>query len=75
MSETEIQVYLSEALDQEACKATLIAALESRVCSLQDLGISNREIINSLENLCDDPYQINDDVIFVVIENLVIGEI
>lgn len=75
MSDDEIQVYLSEALDQEACKATLLAALESRVSSLQDLGIINGKIINGLENLHDDPYQINDDVILIVIENLFISDI
>ena len=63
MQNDDVQVYLSDALDQEACKPTLTEALLSRVIALQDLDILNITIIACLENLCDDPYQLNDDVI------------
>lgn len=34
MSSDELEIYLSEALDQEACKPTLTEALKSRVIAL-----------------------------------------
>jgi len=68
LSHTEIESYLAAALDQEACKKTLTEALMSRVMALQGEGISDIAIIVSLEELCDDPQQINDDVIDAVIE-------
>ena len=63
MSNQELEDYLSDALDQEACKKTLTEALQSRVNSLQQRGIPTIKIIACLENLSDDPYQLNDDVI------------
>lgn len=68
MTENDMQVYLSAALDQVACKATLTGALESRVASLLGMGKSQAAVIHALECLCDDPYQMNDDVIEDVIE-------
>lgn len=75
MSDHEIQTYLSQALDQEACKDTLTTALNSRILSLQNWGIPTARILDSLETLHEDPYQINDDVIFTVIETLVIASL
>ena len=75
MSPAIMRGYLSDALDQEACKKTLIEALQSRVSRLQDLGISDAIIIERLEDLCDDPYQINDDVIIYVIESLLLSRL
>ncbi len=75
MSDDEVQVYLAAALDQEACKATLTAALESRVTALQRLDISNARILTGLQNLCDAPYQMNDDVIYDVIELVMIASL
>ena len=71
----DIQNYLSDALDQEACKPTLTAALLSRVVALQALNISNTMIITHLEDLCDAPYQLNIDVIEDVIETILISEL
>jgi len=73
MLKLDIQIYLSEALDQEACKPTLTQALLSRVTELQNLNISNTRIINSLEDMCEDPYQINVDVIEDVVESIIIA--
>lgn len=73
MSPAKIRTYLSDALDQEACKKTLIEALESRVVRLQNHGLSDQIIIEYLEDLCDDPYQINDDVIIHVIESILLS--
>jgi hypothetical protein len=73
MQNDDIQVYLSDALDQEACKPTLTEALTSRVIALQKRDISNIMIIACLENLCDDPYQLNSDVIEDVIEWILIS--
>lgn len=70
MTDEKIQAYLSAALDQEACRDTLLPALHSRVMSLRQDGIADRIIINCLETLCEDPYQINDDVIQDVIHSL-----
>ena len=70
-----MRVYLSDALDQEACKKTLIEALQSRVSCLQHLVVSDTIIIECLEDLCDDPYQINDDVIIYVIESLLLSKL
>lgn len=75
MTNHEVQQYLSDALDQEACKKTLTEALTSRVSELQDSGISQSVIINCLEDLCDDPYQLNDDVIVDVIETILISSL
>lgn len=75
MQNDNIQVYLSDALDQEACKPTLTEALMSRVIALQDLNIPNSTIITHLENLCDDPYQLNADVIEDVIESILISSL
>lgn len=75
MQHHEIQIYLSDALDQEACKLTLTQALLSRVTALQDLNIVNTTIITCLENLCDDPHQLNVDVIEDVIESIYLSEI
>ncbi|GAB5426414.1 MAG: hypothetical protein Crog4KO_35610 [Crocinitomicaceae bacterium] len=73
MSPAKMQIYLSDALDQVACKKTLMEALQSRVSRLQNLGTSDRVIIERLEDLCDDPYQINDDVIIHVIESILLS--
>ncbi|MEQ8673696.1 MAG: hypothetical protein RLP44_11955 [Aggregatilineales bacterium] len=70
MTDEAIQTYLSAALDQEACKKTLTEALESRVIALQKREITATTIITCLKALCDDPFQINDDVIYDVIEGL-----
>ena len=75
MKNDEIQIYLSDALDQEACKPTLTQALLSRVRALQDLHIPNSIIITCLEDLCDDPHQLNVDVIEDVIESIYISEL
>jgi hypothetical protein len=72
MLNEDIQTYLSDALDQEACKPTLTQALVSRVATLQDQNISAATCILCLENLCDDPYQLNVDVIEDVIESIII---
>lgn len=72
MSTQHMETYLAAALDQEACKATLIAALTSRVVELRDRGIAVPTLITSLENLCDDPYQLHDDIIEHVIEWLLV---
>lgn len=58
-----IEAYLSAALDQEACKPTLTAALISRVVALHEAGTSVMTLLECLENLCDDPAQLNADVI------------
>lgn len=63
MSNTQIEVYLSAALDQEACRNTLIEALTSRVCALHDKGVAVLTIIECLENLCVQPGQLHGDVI------------
>ncbi len=73
MTPNDLEIYLSEALDQEACKPTLTEALKSRVIALQQRGISNMTVLICLENLCDDDYQLNDDVIADVMDWLVIG--
>lgn len=73
MTSDDMQTYLADALDQEACKNTLIMALESRVKHLQDEGVATQNIIERLEELCDDAYQINDDVILYVMESLIIA--
>jgi len=75
MSDNEIQVYLSGALDQEACRETLLAALQSRVSTLQELCVSDTTLISCLECLYEDPYQINDDIIFEVIELITISSV
>ena len=72
MHNQEIQVYLSDALDQEACKKTLTEALQSRVTTLQQQQVSDTVIIDALENLSEDAYQLNDDVILDVIEWILI---
>ena len=66
MSDDEIKAYLAAALDQEACKATLRAALVSRVDSLRARGISAHTLIFNLQSMSEDLYQINDDVILEV---------
>ena len=73
MSQAKIQIYLSDALDQEACRATLLAALQSRVASLQHSGIPDAIIMDCLECLHDEPYQMNNDVILEVMELILIG--
>ncbi len=73
MLKADIQIYLAEALDQEACKPTLTQALLSRVTELKALNIDHTTIINCLDDLCEDPYQINVDVIEDVIESIVIA--
>lgn len=75
MQNDEIQGYLRDALDQEACKPTLTEALLSRVVALQKRDVSNSTIIICLENLCDDPYQLNNDVIEDVIESIFISSL
>ena len=68
MTHDEIETYLADALDQEACKPTLVSALTSRVIALQNRGIPMIKIMIGLENICDDPDQINNDVIDNVLE-------
>ncbi|MGB1289086.1 MAG: hypothetical protein ACPG7F_21305 [Aggregatilineales bacterium] len=63
MADKNIQAYLSASLDRAACKPTLTAALHSRITALQHDGVSNLEIINCLEHLSEDPFQMNDDII------------
>ena len=75
MTDEAIQGYLSAALDQEACKKTLIAALESRVAQLQARGISDTRIIASLKHLSDEPFQMNDDVIEDVLESIILTKL
>lgn len=72
MPNDDIQQYLSDALDQEACKKTLTESLQSRVIELQNKQVSNATIIECLENLSEDTYQLNDDVITDVIEWILI---
>lgn len=73
MLTSEIQLYLSDALDQEACKKTLTEALQSRVRALQAMDIPDATIITCLEDLAEDTYQLNDDVILDVIEWILIA--
>lgn len=68
MTDHEAQGYLSAALDQEACKATLTAALKSRVSELEMRGFSGERILSCLYGLCDDPFQMHEDIIEDVIE-------
>ena len=68
MSDNEIKTYLSAALDQEACKDTLRAALISRVKSLRTRGIAPQTLLCNLKSMCKDLYQINDDVIVEVMK-------
>ena len=75
MSETQIISYLSMALDQEACKNTLVSALTSRIIALGKENITTPQIINCLDSMCEDIYQINDDVIEYVMELLLVGVI
>ena len=75
MSEFQIETYLSGALDQEACKNTLIDALISRVITLYEQGITTPQLIKCLNHMCKDDYQINDDVIAHVMELLLVGSI
>lgn len=70
MTTTDIQTYLSNALDQEACRDTLITALRSRVVELQTQGISQVTLFNYLQYLANDEYQINDDIIYAVMDML-----
>ena len=70
LSDAEITTYLSGALDQVACKDTLRGALLSRVDSLASQGISSRIICRNLVHMCEDPYQINDDVIREIVDQL-----
>lgn len=73
MLNDDIQLYLSEALDQEACKKTLTGALQSRVIALQQAQVSNKRIIDCLDNLSVEDYQLNGDVILDVIEWILIS--
>lgn len=75
MSIEKMRVYLADALDQEACKNTLFMALQSRVQELQLSGVHTKTIIDCLDDLCDDPYQMNDNVIQHVMETLIISSI
>ena len=75
MSDIQIEIYLSEALDQEACKDPLIAALISRIIALLNQGITITQLVKCLNHLCEDRYQMNDDVIQYVMELLLIGRI
>ena len=68
MSNEQIEIYLSAALDQEACKATLTTALVSRVAALHEGGTAVTTRVECLENLCDDPAQLNGDVIESVMD-------
>lgn len=67
MSNAQITAYLSAALDQEACRDTLRSALISRYESLRQRGISHAVLVDNLERMCADVYQINDDVIREII--------
>lgn len=73
MLNDDVQLYLSQALDQEACKKTLTGALQSRVIALQQAQVSNKRIIDCLENLSAETYQLNGDVIFDVIEWILVS--
>lgn len=73
MSDTQIEAYLAAALDQEACKATLTAALASRVAALQTGGITVIRLLACLENLCEDTGQLNTDVIESVMDWMLAG--
>lgn len=68
MNTSQVEAYLSDALDQEACKATLIAALTSRVEALHARGIPVLTLIVSLENLADERDQLNTDAIEDVLD-------
>lgn len=68
MTPEQIEAYLSAALDQEACKPTLIEALTSRVIALQSSGVAGITLIQCMENLCEEPDQLNQDVIEAVME-------
>jgi len=73
MLNDDIELYLSQALDQEACKKTLTGALQSRVIALQQAQVPNNRIINCLENLGEELYQLNGDVILDVIEWMLVS--
>ena len=72
MTRDDMTLYLSAALDQEACKATLMAALWSRVDTLRDKHMADNQIIDLLQAIGDDPYQLNEDVIYEVIEEMIL---
>jgi len=63
MTAAQIEAYLSAALDQEACKPTLTAALLSRVAALRAGGVAAITLPQCLENLCDEPGQLNCEII------------
>lgn len=72
MTRDDIKLYLSAALDQEACKATLMAALWSRVDVLRDKHLADNQIIDLLQSISADPYQLNEDVVYEVIEEMIL---
>jgi hypothetical protein len=73
MSSEQREAYLAAALDQEACKATLTAALRSRVVALHQGGAAIVTLIECLENLGDDPDQLNRDVIEDVMDWMLVA--
>lgn len=75
MTPHEISAYLSAALDQEACRETLKAALVSRVVSLRARGIPDFTVCQCLENLCHDAYQLNADTIIEVVAWMSNGDV
>lgn len=72
MTDHDTYVYLSAALDQNACKATLVAALTSRVDELQQRGVALTAIVNQLQQIAAEPYQMNDDIIALVLDELTV---
>ncbi|GIL09120.1 MAG: hypothetical protein BroJett033_6310 [Chloroflexota bacterium] len=68
MTPEQREAYLSAALDQEACKPTLTEALISRVVALRADGAAPLSLIEALENLYEEPDQLNRDVIEAVLE-------
>ncbi len=63
-----IEIHLAEVLNQPACKPTLIEALISHIVSLRENGTPMLTVLESLENLLDDPHQANPEVIEIVME-------
>lgn len=68
MTTQQIEAYLSAALDQEACKSTLTDALVSRIVALRKKEIALLTLIGCLENMCEQPGQLNSDVIENVVD-------
>lgn len=68
MSDEEIRAYFAPALDPVACKATLHAALISRVDALLARGISKQKLLYILSEMYTDIYLVEDETVLEVLE-------